>query len=153
MQIKTVQPQRRVSAQAGLTGRSSKTLRKKSHYFKFNQGSSRLLPRRSPLPGVRSPADGDRKVQTFPGCCKRLFENNRTRTAAFRPAHVHPRSEKSAFAWRAAAPLRRCTILHNNKPGTTWKRDGKLRAPPTFNAAIPYLIRSCSSGCFQVYFV
>lgn len=59
---------------------------------------------------------------------------------------MHSRFGKSAFTSRAAAPLRRCTTLHDNKRGTTWKRDGKLRAPPTFNAAIPYLIRSRSSA-------
>lgn len=149
MQIKKVQPRRRVSAQAGLTGRSTKTLRKITLF----QVQPRKQP--SPPPPLAAPWRPQPRRRGSDGA---NFPRLLLQTSFQQQSHTHccasgqlmcipSSSEKSAFASRAAAPLRRCTILcTTTNQATTWKRDGKLRAPPTFNAAIPYLIRSCSSA-------
>lgn len=116
--------------------------------FKFDQGSSRPSVC-SPLPRVCRPAEGDQKVQTFHGCCKRLFENNPTRThalAAFTPARLFPASE--SLQWHcAAAPFRTTTNeeQHGNVMGNVVRRLPPMQRSRVSLAAAPRLLPSVFS--------
>lgn len=149
MQIKKVKPQSGVSAQAGLTGRATKSLPKITliQVQSMKQPSFWLLA----APRVCRPAEGDQKVQTFHRCCKCLFKNNRTRTHWLRsrklmciPASESLPSPRVLQHHCAAAPF--CTTTneaqHGNVMGNCVRRLPSMQRSRISLEAAPRLLPS-----------